>query len=61
MTTLCNHAPQKTKLRWIVLTVWPMSLLQAYDAGILGGEALETARALDAMGLRKKPKLVEAV
>jgi hypothetical protein len=49
MTTLSNHAPQKTKQRWITLTEWPMSLLQAYDAGILGGEAAETAKAIHVM------------
>ena len=51
MTTLSNHAPQKTKQRWITLTEWPKSLIQAYDAGILTGEAELIARAIKAMGL----------
>ena len=49
MTTLVNNATQNTKRRWITLTEWPMSLIEAYDAGVLTGEAELTARAIKAM------------
>ena len=49
MTTLVNNATQKTRRRWITLTEWPASLVQAYDAGILTGEAEVLARGIKAM------------
>jgi len=49
MTTLVNNATQKTKRRWVTLTEWPGSLVQAYDAGILYGEAELLGKAMKAM------------
>jgi hypothetical protein len=49
MTVLVNNAKQKTKRRWITLTEWPLSLIEAYDAGVLTGEAEMTAKALKSM------------
>lgn len=46
---LVNQAETKTGKRWITLTEWPGSLIQAYDAGILTGEAETLAKGLRAM------------
>lgn len=49
MVTLVNQTDQKSKRRWITLTEWPSSLLGAYDAGILTGEAELLAKGLKAI------------
>jgi hypothetical protein len=51
MTLLENNATQKTKKRWITLCDWPGSLVSAYEAGILTGEAELLGRAIKAMNL----------
>jgi hypothetical protein len=49
MAVLVNNATQKTKKRWITLCDWPGSLIAAYDAGILTGEAEMLGRAIKGM------------
>ena len=46
---LVNQAETKTGKRWITLTEWPKSLVDAYDAGILTGEAEILAKGLKAI------------
>ena len=49
MTVLKNNATQKARVRWITITEWPKSLIEAYNAGILTGEAEILAKGLKAM------------
>jgi hypothetical protein len=49
MCSLVNNATQKTKRRFLTLTEWPQSLVQAYDAGILTGESETVAQGMKAM------------
>lgn len=57
MALLFNGETVKTKRRWIRLTEWPQSLVSAYRAGILGGQAEELGRAMDAMNIYRNEEI----
>ena len=46
---LVNQTDQKSQRRWITLTEWPASLVSAWKASILTGEAELLGRAISAM------------